>query len=188
MIINLYKINPDNSYGGMEESYSEVVIDIARYAPPKGFTFSSPYRETDIWNGEAWVEPPIPYVPTLDKLKEAKCVQIRAESDARISMLEQGYTMGEVKTFEQQCSGAKAIVASNPVHEHALFVQDLLTVRIGRTPTTEELMTFANRIILNYDTAKAYTVNIIGTQQYLENRVRACTTAEEVEAVPVWLG
>ncbi len=98
-------------------------------------------------------------------------------------MLEQGYTMGEVKTFEQQYSGAKAIVASNPVHEHALFVQDLLTVRIGRTPTTEELIAFANRIILNYDTAKAYTLNIIGTQQYLENLVKACTTAEEIEAV-----
>ena len=179
----MHKINSDNSYGGIVESYSEVDIDISQYNPPKGFTFSSPYRETDIWNGEAWVEPPIPYVPTLDKLKEAKCVQIRAESDARISMLEQGYTMGEVKTFEQQYSGAKAIVASNPVHEHALFVQDLLTVRIGRTPTTEELIAFANRIILNYDTAKAYTVNIIGTQQYLENLVKACTTAEEIEAV-----
>ena len=188
MNINLYRIKSDGTYGGMEESYSEVDIDLSKYTPPKGFTFSSPYRETDIWNGEAWVEPPIPYVPTLDELKEAKCVQIRAESDARISMLEQGYTMGEVKTFEQQYSGAKAIVASNPVHEHALFVQDLLTVRIGRTPTPEELMVFANRIILNYDTAKAYTVNIIGTQQYLENLVKACTTAEEIEAVPEWVG
>lgn len=183
LIINLYKINPDNSYGGMEESYSEVAIDIANYTPPVGFTFKAPNNDTDIWDGEAWVEHPIPYVPTLDDLKEDKCIKIRAESDSRITMLEQGYTMGEVKTFEQQYSGAKAIIASTLDHEHALFVKDLLTARMGRPPTHEELIAFANRIILNYATAKAYTVNIIGTQQYLENLVKACTTAEEIEAV-----
>lgn len=82
MIINLYKINPDNSYGGMEESYSEVVIDISHYAPPKGFTFSSPYKETDIWNGEAWVEPT---APTLEEAKNTKTAEINEAFEAHIS-------------------------------------------------------------------------------------------------------
>ena len=180
MIINLYKINPDNTFGGTEESHSDVYINISEYDPPKGYTFVAPLNSSYVWNGEAWVEP---YTPTLDELKEAKCAQIRAESDARISLLEQGYSMGEVKTFEQQYSGAAAIITSNLSHEHALFVQDLLTVRLGRTPTPEEVVAFAQKIIYNYDTAKAYTVNILGTQQRLENEVRACTTAEEVEAI-----
>ena len=86
MIINLYKINPDNSYGGTEESYSDNDnIIISEFTPPKGFTFSSPYKETDIWNGEAWVEPPAPYVPTLEETKETRISEINEAFDVYVA-------------------------------------------------------------------------------------------------------
>lgn len=85
MIINMYKINHDGTYGGTVESYSEVDIDISQYTSPKGFTFSSPYKETDIWNGEAWVEPPAPYVPTLEETKETRIAEINEAFEAHIA-------------------------------------------------------------------------------------------------------
>ena len=75
MIINLYKINPDNSYGGMEESYSDEDVDITQYTPPKGYTFKAPANEAYVWNGDDWEEP---YVPTLDELKSVKRAEIAA--------------------------------------------------------------------------------------------------------------
>ena len=75
LIINLYKINPDNTYGGIKESHSDVAIDIANYTPPKGYTFKAPVNEAHVWNGDDWEEP---YVPTLDELKSVKRAEIAA--------------------------------------------------------------------------------------------------------------
>ena len=82
LIINLYKINPDNSYGGMEESYSEADIGIANYTPPVGFTFKAPNNETDIWDGNDWGAP---YVPTLKETKETRIAEINEAFEAHIS-------------------------------------------------------------------------------------------------------
>ena len=195
MEITMYKINPDYTYGGAETSHSDEHIDIHQYVAPTGFTFIAPPTissdiQQAVFNGTSWDiidKPSPPPEPTLDDLKSSKSALIRAESDLRISMLEEGYTSGEVKTFEQQHSGAVDITQSNFTTDNALFVKDLLTIRLSHTPSNEELITFAQRIISNYNTAKAYTINIIGTQQYLENCVRECQTSSEVEAVPVWL-
>lgn len=83
MIINLYKINPDNTYGGVEESHSDVDIDIKDYTAPKGYTFKAPANETDVWVDGAWVAP---YVPTLEEVKAIKKDEIaNARYEAEIA-------------------------------------------------------------------------------------------------------
>ena len=76
LIINLYKINADNTFGGIKESHSDIDIDIKDYNAPLGYTFIPPSKETDVWNGSDWVAP---YIPTLDELKRFKRDEI-AES------------------------------------------------------------------------------------------------------------
>lgn len=73
LIINLYKINYDNTYGGVEESYSDNDnIIISELTPPKGYTFIAPNKDTDVWNGMSWTEPVYPEPPTFESLKQDK--------------------------------------------------------------------------------------------------------------------
>jgi len=82
LITHIYKINPDNTYGGMEESYSDVDIDLSMYTAPNGYTFKPPINETDIWNGRDWAE----FVPpALDEIKNAKIAEINEAFDAHVA-------------------------------------------------------------------------------------------------------
>lgn len=76
LITNLYKINSDNTFGGIVESYSDTDIDIKDYVAPLGYTFIPPSKETDVWNGADWTEP---YVPSLEELRQAKKDEIAEE-------------------------------------------------------------------------------------------------------------
>lgn len=69
MIIYLYVINQDKTFGGIKESHSDIDIDIKDYTAPLGYTFIPPSKETDVWNGSDWVAP---YVPTLEEVKALK--------------------------------------------------------------------------------------------------------------------
>lgn len=193
MIIKIYKINDDNTYGGTDRLYSDIDIDISNYTAPTGYTFLKPNSPLDVWVVEEWLDPAdvtdetIP--PTLDELKELKCIAIRDISDAYILQLKYGYSNGETETFEQQYLGAVDIRDNSRLNpDYAMFVQDLLNVRLGRVSQEIELKGFANIIINNYNIAKAYTINIIGTQQYLENLVNQCESIDELSAIPLWLG
>ena len=73
LIVNLYKINPDNTFGGITESHSDIDVVIKDYVAPVGYTFIPPSKETDVWNGSDWVEP---ILPTLEQLRQAKKAEI----------------------------------------------------------------------------------------------------------------
>lgn len=130
-------------------------------------------------------EAPEPYVPTLEEVQMNKIGDILTQSNARIAMLREGYSNGEIDTFAQQYSGALYILGRGGAREDSLFITTLLSKRLNRIPNTSELEGFSSLIIANYNSAKEALVEVIGTQQRLELAVRNATTTEEVEAI-VW--
>lgn len=128
--------------------------------------------------------PPEPAAPTLDQLKRQKASDIQRRSNDLMQVISEGYTDGEIKTFEQQNLGALDILNGNTNTENAQFVISLLKVRIANAePTNEEIIAFANKIRSNYTNASVYTSLVVGTQQHLELLVREAETSEEVEAI-----
>ena len=173
LIINLYKINPDNSYGGMEESYSEVDIDLSHYTPPKGFTFSSPYKETDIWDGEAWVEPT---TPTLEETKETRIAEINEAFEAHISgrtTISLGWDMqfnlkdilmvdGAVRSLEMTGGTEGYLTDADNINHYGLSVQQIKQAVLEMT--VAHMQAHAHK-------------------QQLRDAVNAATTAEELEVI-----
>lgn len=128
--------------------------------------------------------PPTPPEPTLDELKAQKARAIQDRSNVLMKQISDGYSEGEIKTFEQQNLGALDIINGNYNTENAIFVIALLKVRLNTNePTNDDIINFANRIRENYTNASAYTSVVVGTQQHLELLVREATTKEEVEAI-----
>ena len=128
--------------------------------------------------------PPTPPEPTLDELKAQKARAIQDRSNMLMKQISEGYSDGEIKTFEQQNLGALDILNNNFSTENAQFVISLLKVRINNAnPTNDDIITFANRIRTNYTNASAYTSLVVGIQQHLELLVREAATKEEVEAI-----
>ena len=128
--------------------------------------------------------PPTPPEPTLDELKSQKARAIQDRSNMLMKQISEGYSDGEIKTFEQQNLGALDILNNNFDTENAQFVISLLKVRINNSnPTNDDIITFANRIRTNYTNASAYTSLVVGIQQHLELLVREASTKEEVDAI-----
>ena len=128
--------------------------------------------------------PPTPPEPTLEEVKSQKARAIQDRSNILMKQISDGYSDGEIKTFEQQNLGALDILNNNFNTENAQFVISLLKVRINNTdPSNDDIVTFANRIRTNYTNASAYTSLVVGIQQHLELLVREATTKEEVEAI-----
>jgi hypothetical protein len=128
--------------------------------------------------------PPTPPEPTLDELKSQKARAIQDRSNMLMKQISEGYSDGEIKTFEQQNLGALDILNNNFDTENAQFVISLLKVRINNSnPTNDDIITFANRIRTNYTNASVYTSLVVGIQQHLELLVREASTKEEVDAI-----
>ena len=101
-----------------------------------------------------------------------------------MEQISEGYTDGEIKTFEQQNLGALDILNGTYDSENAMFVIALLKNRLAKEePTIEEIEVFATKIRTNYTNASAYTSLVVGMQQHLELLVREAETKEEVEAI-----
>lgn len=120
--------------------------------------------------------------PTLEELKTRKAQEIRDWANRKKYEMQSGYSDLEITTFDQQKAGADDILSGTTDSDNALFVSDLLAVRLSATPTTEQLTDFANLIISNWTAARNATVQIAGTQQRLELALRAVTTQAEYEA------
>ena len=128
--------------------------------------------------------PPTPPEPTLAQVKAEKTKAIQNRSNVLMEQISDGYTDGEIKTFEQQNLGAIDILNGTYDSENAMFVIALLKNRLAKAdPTNEEITAFATKIRTNYTNASAYTSLVVGIQQHLELLVREATTKEEVEAI-----
>lgn len=140
-----------------------------------GVAPTDPESEWDAEPGE-WVLPfPIK--------KARKIAWIQAESNRRIAAVRQGYTDGEIQSFEQQHIGALYILSGDETTTEAQFVLALLEGRLGHAPTAEAKTAFATLICNNYNTAATASAAIVGTQQRLELQARAAETEADLDAI-----
>lgn len=129
--------------------------------------------------------------PTLNELKEAKGAEIRTVSERAIKYLQEGYTLGEINTFEQQYLGALEIIKNgvaddiSAMSKDAQFVVVLAATRsiVGGVENSPQEL--AQKIIANYTAAAEYTRHVLGVQQGLETRARNAKTAEELQEI-IW--
>lgn len=156
--------------------------------------FYSPSGNLEVWTEkpdgyytpEEWAEiSPMqkPEAPTLDELKATRAADIRSIASIKALALEEGYSLGEVHSFEQQYQGARDVLAGNNNTVAAQFVISLAVKRSevgGVEMAAEEL---AQMIINNYTVAKECIVLILGIQQGLETKIRNATTSEQVSSV-----
>lgn len=127
--------------------------------------------------------------PTLNESKALKAREIRAASERAILIMREGYTLGEISTFEQQYQGAVEIIANGApedmtsISKEARFVVGLAAKRsvVGGVEITP--LELAQKIVANYSAAKEYTLHVLGVQQGLETRVYNAETIEEIQNI-----
>lgn len=126
---------------------------------------------------------------TLDERKDIRAHQIRMTSERKIQAIQEGYTLGEINTFEQQYLGAVEILANGvddditTMSKDARFVVSLARGRskVGGVEVPPEYL--AEKIVANYTAAKDYTLKVLSIQQGLETRARLAKTAEDISAI-----
>lgn len=150
--------------------------------PDSSWTHVAPTDTDAIWSGRAWEVP-------FDILKERKAAEIRAISAAKVAAIQEGYTLGEINTFEQQYSGACEIIANGiadditTMSKDAQFVIGLARGRsiVGGVEVTPEKL--SQTIAANYVAAKEYTITILSLQQGLETKARMAASREELQGI-----
>lgn len=122
-------------------------------------------------------QPYVPPVPTLEEVKAAKLAEINAAADRAISKLTATYPDREIATFDKQEAEARAYSA-DPTAPTPLL--SALSQARG-----VELPELVRRVIAKADAFAVASGSIIGQRQALEDRLNACATLEEVEALTV---
>ena len=122
-------------------------------------------------------EPYVPPVPTLEEAKAAKLAEINAAADRALSKLTATYPDREIATFDKQEAEARAY-AADPTAATPLL--SALSQARGM-----ELPELVRRVIAKADAFAVASGSIIGQRQALEDRLNACATLEEVEALTV---
>ena len=109
--------------------------------------------------------------------KDAKLAEINAAADRAMTILTATYPDREIATFDKQEAEARAY-AVDPTASTPL----LLALSQARGVELPELV---RRVIAKADAFAVASGSIIGQRQALEDRLDACTTVEEVEALTV---
>lgn len=122
-------------------------------------------------------QPYVPPVPTLEQTKAAKLSEINAAADRAIATLTATYPDREISTFDKQESEARAYSADPTAP--TLLLSALSQAR------GVELPELVRRVIAKADAFAVASGSIIGQRQALEDRLNACATLEEVEALTV---
>ena len=147
-----------------EGKYAEEWVEVQAYAEahPECVTEEKP-----------WTPP----VPTLQEAKAAKLAEINTAADKSIAALTATYPDREIATFDKQEAEARAH-AVDPTASTPL----LSALSQARGVPLDEL---ARRVLVKADAFAVASGSIIGQRQALEDRLDACTTVEEVEALAV---
>ena len=119
----------------------------------------------------------------MEELRAEKIHEIQQASNSAITSMTEGYTVGEVQSFEQQRRGAADILAGNTETEDAQYVTALAAARAAAGDEGMTALELAGRIAANAAAAAQATIAILGMQQGLEVRARGATTPEELEAI-----
>ena len=148
----------------VRRQFAELWADVDAYAEahPEMVTEEQPYT---------------PPVPTLEEAKAAKLSEINTAADAAIAALTATYPDRELATFDKQESEARAYAADATAP--APLLSALAEARGIPLPDLVE------RVIAKADAFAVASGSVIGRRQALEDRLDACTTLEEVQAIAV---
>ena len=119
----------------------------------------------------------VPPVPTLEEMKAAKLSEINAAADRAIATLTATYPDREISTFDKQESEARAYTADATASTPLLSA--LAQARGIPLPD------LVRRVLAKAATFAVASGSIIGQRQALEDRLDACTTVEEIQAITV---
>ena len=121
----------------------------------------------------------LPLPQTLDELKARKRYEIWGAGDAILAAVKARYTQAEIESWSKQEQGAKDLVAGETTTEAAQFVTGIATLR------GIPVETLRDKILANVTSYGQPCTAVIGTQQRLDDRIKAAQTAEELVNI-VW--
>ena len=148
----------------VRRQFAELWADVDAYAEahPEMVTEEQPYT---------------PPVPTLEQTKAAKLSEINKAADAAIATLTATYPDREISTFDKQESEARAYAADATASTPLLSA-----LSEARGIPLPDLV---RRVFAKAATFAVASGSIIGQRQALEDRLDACTTVEEIQAIIV---
>lgn len=144
--------------------------------PDAAWTQAKPTDSSAIWQDGAWV------VPFAVK-QERKKAEILAYYDHVMSQAKQGYSGGEIDTWDIQRKGAADILAGNTSTTEAQFVATLAANRSAASGQTITAVYLAQRIQANVAAAQALNLAALGKQQGQYDLASAATTEAELDAI-----
>ena len=137
---------------------------------PETWTQIVPTDPESIWNGAAWEVP-------FEVLKERKRREIWGAGDAVLASVKARYTQAEIESWSKQEQGAKDLAAGETTTEAAQFVTGIATLRGIPVDTLRD------KILANVTAYGRLSTTVIGTQQRLDDLIKAAQTADDLTAI-----
>ena len=137
---------------------------------PETWTQIVPTDPESIWNGAAWEVP-------FDVLKERKRREIWGAGDAVLASVKARYTQAEIESWSKQEQGAKDLAAGETTTEAAQFVAGIAALRGIPVDTLRD------KILANVAAYGRLSTAVIGTQQRLDDLIKAAQTADDLAAI-----
>lgn len=120
---------------------------------------------------------PEPEPLTLEELKEAKRHEIWRAGDAILAVVKGNYTQAEIESWSKQEQGAKDLAAGVTDSEAAQFVAGIATLR------GIPVETLRDKILANVVAYGQLCTAVIGTQQRLDDLVKAAQSADDLALI-----
>lgn len=137
---------------------------------PETWTQSEPTDREAVWNGTAWEVP-------FAALKERKRREIWGAGDAVLASVKARYTQAEIESWSKQEQGAKDLAAGETTTEAAQFVSGIAALRGIPVDTLRD------KILANVAAYGRLSTAVIGTQQRLDDLIKAAQTADDLAAI-----
>ena len=137
---------------------------------PETWTQIVPTDPEAIWDGAAWEVP-------FAVLKERKRREIWGAGDAILAAVKARYTQAEIESWSKQEQGAKDLAAGETTTEAAQFVTGIATLRGIPVDTLRD------KILANVTAYGQLCTAVIGTQQRLDDLIKAAQTADDLAAI-----
>ena len=189
-----YKVNKaDNEFIRMEQAEIDEKYPVKTYAAEGSFEAIT-VRKTfdrdgnfDYWPPEEAVEmsskqPDVTYravngkwVPDPARAKANRLAEIDERCEEAMRTVVSGYPDSEKQTFPQQSAEAQAYLA-----DPTASVPLLSSLALSRGVTLDEL---ARRVLNKHTVYSVLTGKILGQRKTLQNRIKACSSVEEIEKI-----
>lgn len=153
----------------------------AYWLPAEGDTWQSPERYIEelgpLPEGAVTIRPEKP-APTLEEAKAAKLAEINRGCDVILQQAVAGYPETEQQTFYKQDAESAAYL-ENPETAETPFLTTLAATR------GIDLETMVGKVRAKTDAFAQLSAYICGQRQAMEDRLDACGTVEDVQAIVV---